>query len=116
MRTNTSRSLQRQPEVVEPHYDQKQTQPKEGKQHNGRGLRKNTDGPEIGDLSQESRGTAAPRGQANQYLRKNQVNPLHSEATEGGQPRINLNHRKPAANTGSEREEPKVRNKKTSGT
>ena len=75
-------------------------------------MRKNTDGPEIGDLSQESRGTAAPWGQANQYLRKNQVNTLHSEAMEGGQPRINLNHRKLADNTGSEREEPKVRYKK----
>ena len=43
-------------------------------------------------------------------------NTLHSEATEGGQPRINLNHLKPAGNTGSEREEPKVRLKKTAGT
>ena len=34
---------------------------------------------------------------------------------EGGQPRINLNHLKPAANTRSEREEPKVRPKKRAG-
>ena len=34
---------------------------------------------------------------------------------EGGQPRINPNHLKPAANTGSEREEPKVRPKKRAG-
>ena len=47
---------------------------------------------------------------------KNQVNPRHSEATEGGQPRRNLNHLKPAANTGSESEEPKVMAKKTLGT
>ena len=56
-----------------------------------------------------------PRGQANKYLTMNQVNNLHSEATEGGQPRINLNHLKPAANTGSEREEPKGRPKKKAG-
>ena len=83
-------------------------------------------GPEIGDLTGRvgtppdpgvlASGTAAPWGQANKYLTKNQVNTLHSEATEGGQPRINLNHLKPAANTGSEREEPKVRLKKTAGT
>ena len=60
-------------------------------------------------------GSPPLRGQANKYLTKNQGNNLHSEATEGGQPRINLNHLKPAANTGSEREEPKVRPKKTAG-
>ena len=43
---------------------------------------------------------------------KNQVHPLHSEAMEGGQPRRNLNHRKLAGNTGSEREESRVRYKK----
>ena len=59
--------------------------------------------------TKESRGTAAPLGQANKYLTKNQGNNLHSEATEGGQPRINPNHLKPSANTGSEREEPKVK-------
>ena len=57
-----------------------------------------------------------PRGPANKYLTKNQGKNLHSEATEGGQPRINPNHLKPAVNTGSEREEPKVRPKKTAGT
>ena len=64
---------------------------------------RNTTGPRSPEA-------AAPRGQANKYL----YNP-HSEAMEGGQPRINLNHLKPAANTGSEREEPKVRPKKTAG-
>ena len=57
--------------------------------------------------TKESRGTVAPRGQADKYLTKNQVNNLHRQATEGGQQRINLNHFKPAANTGSERKEPK---------
>ena len=46
------------------------------------------------------------------YPTKNQGNNHRSEATEEGQLRINLNHRKPAANTGSEREEPKVNPKK----
>ena len=53
---------------------------------------------------------ASPTGIAN-----NQGNNLRSEATEGGQPRINPNHRKPVANTGSEREEPKVRPNKRAG-
>ena len=57
--------------------------------------------------TKESRGTVAPRGQADKHLTKNQGNNLHCQATEGGQPRINLNHLKPAANTGSERKEPK---------
>ena len=57
--------------------------------------------------TKESRGTEAPQGQADQYLTKNQGNNLHRQATEGGQPRINLNYLKPAANTGSERKEPK---------
>ena len=38
------------------------SKPKEGKQRNVRGLRKNTDGPEIGDLTQEARGTATHEG------------------------------------------------------
>ena len=42
-RTHASRSPQRQPEAVEPHDDQKQTQPKEGKQWHECGLRKNPD-------------------------------------------------------------------------
>ena len=80
-------------------------------------------GPEIGDLTWRfgtpqdlgvQRHSSATRA-ANKYLTKNQVNNLHSEATEGGPPRRNLNHLKPAANTGSEREEPKVRPKKTAG-
>ena len=65
--------------------------------------------------TQESRGTAVPRGQANKDLMKNQGNNLHSEATEGGQPRINRNHLKPSVNTGSEREEPKAISMKIAG-
>ena len=42
-RTNASQSPQRQPEAVEPHDYQKQTQPKEEKQCHECGLRKNTD-------------------------------------------------------------------------
>ena len=57
--------------------------------------------------TKESRGTVAPRGQADKYLTKNQGNNLHCQATEGGQPRMNLNHPKPSANTGSERKESK---------
>ena len=65
----------------------------------------------------QTRNTTEPRspearGQANNYPTKNQGNNHRSEATEGGQLRINLNHHKPAANTGSEREEPKVNPKK----
>ena len=42
-RANASRSPQRQPEAVEPHDDQKQIQPREGKQWPECGLRKNPD-------------------------------------------------------------------------
>ena len=43
VRTNASRSPQRQPEAEEPHEDQKQTQPRQGKQRHDCGLSKNTD-------------------------------------------------------------------------
>ena len=70
---------------------------------------RNTTGPRSPEAQQRH------EGKLTSTLTKNQGNNLHSEATEGGQPRINLNHLKPAANTGSEREEPKVRPKKTPG-
>ena len=96
-RTSTSRGLQCQPEAGEPHEDEKQTQPKEGKPSHGRGLRKNTD--QTWDRwPNRTRGTAAPWGQANKHLTKNHVNNLHREAKEGGQWRRNPNHLKPAAN------------------
>ena len=96
-RTSTSRGLQRQPEAGEPHENEKQTQPKEGKPRHGRGLRKNTDGT-WDRWPNRTRGTAAPWGQANKHLTKNHANTLHSEAKEGGQLRKNPNHLKPAAN------------------
>ena len=124
MRTNASRSSQRQPEVVEPHEDPK-ANPTKGGKATSRSWTEEEHRPDLRYVTehedeehhrtQESRGTAVPRGQANKYLTKNQGNNLHSRATEGGPPRINLNHLKPAANTGSEREEPKVRPKKTAG-
>ena len=49
----------------------------------------------------EAKGTAAPQWQANKHPTKNQGNNHRSEATDGGKLRKNLNHRKPAANTGS---------------
>ena len=61
VRTNASRSPQQQPEVVEPHEDQKQTQPKEGKQHHDRGLRKNTDRTWDRWPNMKSRNTTGPR-------------------------------------------------------
>ena len=60
----------------------------------------------------EARGTAAPLWPANKYPTKNQGNNHRSEATEVGQLRKNLNHLEPAANTGSEKEEPKAKPKK----
>ena len=60
----------------------------------------------------EARGTAAPLWPANKYPTNNQGNNHRSEATEVGQLRKNLNHPEPAANTGSEKEEPKAKPKK----
>ena len=82
-------------------------------------------GPETGDRTwrlgtpqdpgSQRHSSATRASQQVAYLTKNQGNNLHSEATEGVQPRINLNHLKPSANTGSEREEPKVRSKNIAG-
>ena len=60
----------------------------------------------------EARGTAAPRWPANKYPTKNQGNNHRSGATEVGQQRKNLKYPKPAANTGSEKDEPKAKRKK----
>ena len=60
----------------------------------------------------EARGTAAPLWPANKYPTKNQGNNYRSGATEVGQLRKNLNHPEPAANTGSEKDEPKAKRKK----
>ena len=60
----------------------------------------------------EARGTAAPLWPANKYPTKNQGNNHRSGATEVGQLRKNLNHPEPAANTGSEKDEPKAKRKK----
>ena len=60
----------------------------------------------------EARGTAAPLWPANKYPTKNQGNNHRSRATEVGQLRKNLNHPEPAANTGSEKDEPKAKRKK----
>ena len=60
----------------------------------------------------EARGTAAPLWPANKYPTKNQGNNHRSGATEVGQLRKNRNHPEPAANTGSEKEEPKAKPKK----
>ena len=60
----------------------------------------------------EARGTAAPLWPANKYPTKNQGNNHRSRATEVGQLRKNLNHPEPAANTGSEKDEPKAKPKK----
>ena len=60
----------------------------------------------------EARGTAAPLWPANKYPTKNQGNNHHSGATEAGQLRKNLNHPEPAANMGSEKDEPKAKRKK----
>ena len=60
----------------------------------------------------EARGTAAPLWPANKYPTKKQGNNHRSGATEVGQLRKNLNHPEPAANTGSEKEEPKAKPKK----
>ena len=48
----------------------------------------------------------------NKYPTKNQGNNHRSGATEVGQLRKNLNHPEPAANTGSEKDEPKAKRKK----
>ena len=61
MRTNASRSPHRQPEAVEPHEDQKQTQPKERKQCHDRGLRKNTDRTRDRSPNMQTRNTTEPR-------------------------------------------------------
>ena len=63
----------------------------------------------------EARGTAAPLWPANKYPTKNQGNNHRSGATEVGQLRKNLNHPEPAANTGSEKDEPKAKSKKKKG-
>ena len=60
----------------------------------------------------EARGTAAPLWPANQYPTKNQGNNHRSGATEVGQLRKNPNHPEAAANTGSEKDEPKEKHKK----
>ena len=60
----------------------------------------------------EARGTAAPLWPANKHPTKNKGNNHRSEATEVGQLRKNLNHPEPAANMGSEKEEPKAKSKK----
>ena len=51
VRTSISQSLQRQPEVVEPHEDQKQTQPKEESNVTVVDWGRTPTGPEIGDLT-----------------------------------------------------------------
>ena len=116
-RTNACRSTQRQPEAGYPAQRPivKPTKMRESK-HQDRGPKKNTvptwdrwlhREDQEHRRTKESRGTAAPRRQADKYLTKNLGNNLHCQATEGGQPRINRNHPKPSANTESERKEPK---------
>ena len=68
VRTNASRSPQRQPEAVEPHEDQKQTQPKERKQCHDRGLRKNTDRTRDRWPNMQTRNTTEPRSPEAQQL------------------------------------------------
>ena len=63
----------------------------------------------------EARGTAALLWPANKYPTKNQGNNHSSGATEVGQLRKNLNHPEPAANTGSKKDEPKVKRRKKTG-
>ena len=115
--TNACRSTQRQPEAGDPAIRPigKPTRRRESKCHDRR-LRKNTvptcdRWPHREDQehrrTEESRGTAAPRRQADKYLTENQGNNLRCQATEGGQPRINCKHPKPLANIGSERKESK---------
>ena len=55
-----------------------------------------------------------PNGKPTSTRQRTRVttNNHRSEATEGGQLRKNLNHLKPAANTGSEKVEPKAKHKK----
>ena len=60
----------------------------------------------------EARGTAAPLWPANKYPTKNQGNNHRSRATKVGQLRKNLKYPEPAANTGSEKDEPKAERKK----
>ena len=60
----------------------------------------------------EARETAAPLWPANKYPTKNQGNNHRSGATEVGQLRKNLKYPEPAANTGSEKDEPKAKHKK----
>ena len=60
----------------------------------------------------EARGTTAPLWPANKYPTKNQGNNHRSGATEVGQLRKNLKYPEPAANTGSEKDEPKAERKK----
>ena len=118
-RTNACRSPQQQPEAGDPARRPivKPTRRRESNRHD-RGLRKNTvptwdRWPHREDQehrrTEKSRGTAAPRGQADKYLTENQGNNLRRQAIEGGQPRIIRNHPKPTTNTGSERKEPKQR-------
>ena len=61
VRTNASRSPQRQPEAVTLHEDQKQTQPKEGKQRYDRVLRNNTDRTWDRWPNMKTRNTTGPR-------------------------------------------------------
>ena len=72
VRTNASRSPQRQPEAVESHEVQKQTQPKEGKQRHDRGLRKNTDRTWDRWPNNQTRNTTGPRRPEAQQLYEGQ--------------------------------------------
>ena len=54
-----------------------------------------------------------PLWPANKYPTKNQGNNHRSRATEVGQLRKNLNHPEPAANMGSEKDEPKAKGART---
>ena len=61
--------------------------------------------------TKESRGTVAPRGEADKNPTKN----LHCQVTEVGQPRSNLNHLKPAANMEARGKNPSKDSKKIPG-
>ena len=65
--------------------------------------------------TKESRGTVAPQREADKYLTKNQGNNRHRQATEGGQPRSNLNHHKPVANMEARGKNPSKDTKKIPG-
>ena len=122
---NASQSPQRQPEAGDPARRPQKSNPPTGGKATSRSWTELEHIPYLRQVTQrkdqehhstkESRGTVAPRREADKNLTKNQGNNLHCQVTEVGQPRSNLNHLKPTANMEARGKNPSKDSKKIPG-